>query len=186
MGGAQACVVLLRGVNLGGRNPLPMAELRAALSEAGLHDVRTYIQTGNIVCTAVDGAAPDSIGLLVHRVLAQRFSLQVPIVVVPRAELQAAVAGVPFRGEAATAVHLIVHAQASDAETALTRSTALASGSASTDRAVRAGRVIYLHTPNGFARSRLAADLLRFGGGTARNLTTVSTLLHMCEDVAVA
>ncbi len=185
MTGVKACVVLLRGVNLGGRNPLPMADLRAALSAAGLHDVRTYIQTGNIVCTSVDGAAPDAIGQLVQAVLLQHFSIRVPIIVVPKAELQAAVAAMPFRGETATAVHLIVHAQASDAETALTRSTAL-TAEASGDKAVRAGRVIYLHTPHGFARSKLAADLLRFGGGTARNFTTVSTLLHMCEDVAVA
>lgn len=185
MASAQACVVLLRGVNLGGRNPLPMPELRAELTSAGLHDVRTYIQTGNIVCTAIDGTSPDAIGALVQHVLSERFELRVPIVVLPRAELQAAVAAMPFRGEAATSVHLIVHPQAADAEAALMRSAALATGPSNDDKAVRAGRVIYLHTPNGFARSKLAADLLRFGGGTARNLSTVSTLLHMCEDVAV-
>ncbi len=184
--GAQACVVLLRGVNLGGRNLLPMVDLRNALTTAGLHDVRTYIQTGNIVCTAVDGASPDSIGRLVHTVLRQQFNLSVPLIVVPRAELQAAVSAMPFRGAAPTSVHVIMHAQPAEAENALTRALAFATPATAHDQAVRNGRVIYLLTPHGFARSKLAADILRFGNGTARNLSTVSTLLHMCEDVQVA
>ena len=52
-------VVLLRGINVGGKNKLPMADLRAALGDAGYADVSTYIQSGNIALSAetLDGSA---------------------------------------------------------------------------------------------------------------------------------
>ena len=45
-------IVLLRGINLGGRNRIGMAALREALTEAGFEDVRTYIQSGNAVLSS--------------------------------------------------------------------------------------------------------------------------------------
>ena len=45
-------IVLLRGINLGGRNRIGMAALREALADAGFEDVRTYIQSGNVVLSS--------------------------------------------------------------------------------------------------------------------------------------
>ena len=47
-------VALLRGINVGGHNRVPMAELRAALQSRGFHRVRTYIASGNVILTAPD------------------------------------------------------------------------------------------------------------------------------------
>ena len=77
-------VALLRGINVGGKNPVRMADLRAALEAAGYGDVRTYIQSGNVLFTTDEPAA----GLedRVEAVLEERFGI--PIVVVIRTERQ--------------------------------------------------------------------------------------------------
>ena len=61
-------VVLLRGVNVGGRNRLAMPALRAALEQAGMEDVATYVQSGNVV---LDSAAkPDALARACSEVIA--------------------------------------------------------------------------------------------------------------------
>lgn len=77
-------VALLRGINVGGKNPVPMAELRSALEEAGYKRVRTYIQSGNVLFETSRPAA--EIEDRIEDVLERRFG--VPIVVVVRSERQ--------------------------------------------------------------------------------------------------
>lgn len=71
-------VALLRGINVGGRNRVPMAELRAALEEAGLQDVRSLIASGNLVVRSSLGAV--RLQELVEELLPQRFRLDTAIV----------------------------------------------------------------------------------------------------------
>jgi uncharacterized protein (DUF1697 family) len=84
-------VALLRGINVGGRNPVPMADLRAAFEDAGHTAVRTYIQSGNVLFEAGGRVDEDA----VEAVLERRFG--VPLVVVLRTErqLRAVVDGAP-------------------------------------------------------------------------------------------
>jgi uncharacterized protein (DUF1697 family) len=84
-------VALLRGINVGGRNPVPMADLRAAFEGAGHTAVRTYIQSGNVLFEAGGRIDEDA----VEAVLERRFG--VPLVVVLRTErhLRAVVDGAP-------------------------------------------------------------------------------------------
>src|SRR5258707_764854 len=91
-------VVLLRGVNVGGRNKLAMPALRAALAHAGMENVTTYVQSGNVV---LDSAAkPDALARACEAVIAERFGLQVAAVARTRAELAAVVAHDPLGGVA--------------------------------------------------------------------------------------
>lgn len=73
-------MALLRGINVGGRNKIPMADLRQAMEDAGYEGVRTYIQSGNVLLTS--GAARRSLEPTIEGVLEARFG--VPIVVVVR------------------------------------------------------------------------------------------------------
>ena len=84
-------MALLRGINVGGRNPVPMADLRAAFEDAGHTAVRTYIQSGNVLFEAGGRVDEDA----VEAVLERRFG--VPLVVVLRTErqLRAVVEGAP-------------------------------------------------------------------------------------------
>ncbi|MGE8678882.1 MAG: DUF1697 domain-containing protein [Achromobacter marplatensis] len=64
-------IILLRGVMPSGKNKVPMAPLRAALERAGLRDVRTYIQSGNVI--AATGLDQASVQALVHQVIKEQF-----------------------------------------------------------------------------------------------------------------
>ena len=85
--------LLLKGVNVGGKNKLPMAELRAALSgEPGWGEVETYLQSGNVVASA---PKRDAAGAL-HELIAARFGLDVEVFAVPGKEIADVVADNPF------------------------------------------------------------------------------------------
>jgi uncharacterized protein (DUF1697 family) len=75
-------VALLRGINVGGRNPVPMGALRAAVEQAGYDEVSTYIQSGNVVVSAAGAPPSRSLEPLLEQALAATFGL--PLVVVVR------------------------------------------------------------------------------------------------------
>lgn len=85
-------MALLRGVNVGGKTILPMADLRACLGDAGFADVRTYIQSGNVLLSA-----PTATGLeaAIEATIADRFGKPVPVVVRSHRQLRAVVTQAP-------------------------------------------------------------------------------------------
>jgi uncharacterized protein (DUF1697 family) len=85
-------LVLLRGINVGGKNKVPMAELRAALESLGFENVSTYIASGNVIVTS--RRAPAGIKRQIESVLPQRFRLDSELIavrVMTHAELRAVV-----------------------------------------------------------------------------------------------
>ena len=87
-------ILLLRGINLASRNRIAMPELRAALTKAGFDDVRTYLQSGNVVLSS--GTKADDVVRKVERLIAEEFGLDVPIVSRTRAQLAKVVAANPL------------------------------------------------------------------------------------------
>src|SRR5581483_10365760 len=71
-------ILLLRGVNIGPHKRVPMPKLRTALEEAGFADVRTYVQSGNVVLTS--RAAPAKVGAKAEAVIAEQFGFDVGVV----------------------------------------------------------------------------------------------------------
>lgn len=172
-------VALLRGVNVGGRNRLPMADWRALLTARGLTGVTTYIQSGNAVFDS--DAPPDALHCQITDDINARFGFAPGCCLLTATALDRALAANPFPQalEAPKTLHLVfLRGQA-----ALDRDAALAT--CTNDEAFQMGDgVFYLHSPNGFGRSKLAerlervltADLL-----TARNLSTCLTLQKMAR-----
>jgi uncharacterized protein (DUF1697 family) len=181
-------VVLLRGVNVGGRNKLPMADLRVALATEGMENVRTYIQSGNIVLDTSSHSA-ETTGARVRAVIARDFGLDVPAIALDATDLAMIIGANPFPAEPDhRRVHAIVLPHAPDASglgvVAERQSAATAKGSA--DIVTVIDRTAYLHTPDGFGTSELARTLTSgrsnpLADGTARNWATVTTLMGMCE-----
>jgi len=183
-------VALLRGINVGSGPRIGMVDLRELVSGLGWSNVQTYLQSGNVVFAAgtADSAA---LAAQLETAVAGRFPVRPQVVVLTRDELAAVSAGNPFPDEAAAApktVHALVLAvpagPAVEARAAAAQQRAV--GRASGDRAVVAGRAVYLNTPDGIGRSELAAALSRPGAlgdvvGTARNWSTVRALLHLCD-----
>jgi uncharacterized protein (DUF1697 family) len=88
-----ANVVLLRGINVGGNNKLPMADLRAALAAAGYGNVETYIQSGNVVLDAEPAGA--TLEYELEAVLEQRFGFPIAVVTRTSGEYRHVVASAP-------------------------------------------------------------------------------------------
>src|SRR5690348_15208602 len=88
-------VALLRGINVGGKNPVPMAELRACIESAGFTDVATYIQSGNVVFGAPAGGSAAALTGTLEPLLSQRFGFALTVVVRSRAQMRAVVAAAP-------------------------------------------------------------------------------------------
>jgi len=88
-------VALLRGINVGGKNMLPMKELAAMFVKAGCVDVVTYIQSGNVVFSAEDKVVAGLSGAIAKQVEA-RFGIQVSVVLRTAAEINAVIRGNPF------------------------------------------------------------------------------------------
>jgi uncharacterized protein (DUF1697 family) len=180
-------VALLRGVNVLGRNKVPMPVLRAAVESLGHRNVVTYIQSGNVAFAAArPGVDDETIAGGLEGVVADRTGVRAAVVVVGGAELARVVADNPFPGVAdLRLLHAVfLRTQPDDAgRAAVAAAVDRARAKGSRDDARVLGRALYLSTPDGFARSVLRAELERGGAnrtpardGTARNWATVSAL----------
>lgn len=173
-----AAVALLRGINLGPNNRIAMPELRAALADAGLENARTYVQSGNIVLDGEHDAK--DLAATIETLIAERFGLTVPVLVRTRDELAGVVRRNPL-AEIATErkrYHVVFLSDPPAPE-----SVARLEGLVSAGEAFAAvGRELYIWYGAGSARSKLALAAVDKRTGvtaTARNWTTVTTLLEM-------
>ena len=173
-------VVLLRGINLGSRNRIAMPALRKALTEAGFEDVQTYLQSGNVVLSS--GAAPATVTRKCKALIAERFGLDIDVVVRTRDELADVVRRNPLGDVAKDPKrYQVSFLSAKPGRKVVRRLEELAVGD---ERLVADGRELYAWHPAGVARSKLWAALAGRGLGvtaTARNWTTVTKLLDLAE-----
>jgi uncharacterized protein (DUF1697 family) len=180
-------VALLRGINLGPHKRVAMPALRKLVESLGHTDVATYIASGNVVFTAT-GATTALAGEL-ETAIAAELGVTCRVVVLTGAELAQAVADNPYPDEPdPKRVHafFLTGAGGAQARAHVAQAQDRAAAKGSRDEAAIVGRVLYLHTPDGFGRSELAAELSKGGPrnaaeGTARNWATVTKLLAMCE-----
>jgi uncharacterized protein (DUF1697 family) len=173
-------IVLLRGVNLVSRNRISMPDLREALEVAGFEDVSTYVQSGNVVLTSE--ATAKQVGRDVQRLIADRFGLDIAVVVRTRAQLAAVVKRNPFGKVAKNPkLYQVTFLEKAPAAELVRKLEAVAAGK---EQVAHFGRELYAWHPDGVARSKLAALMAGKGlgiTGTARNWRTVTKLLEMAD-----
>jgi uncharacterized protein (DUF1697 family) len=174
-------IVLLRGINLGPNRRVPMPELRELLSDAGFEDVRTYVQSGNIVLESKLSAP--KVQARCQELISERFGFDVPVVVRTRAQLAKVVKRDPLGEVVENPKRYQVSFLSARLDPKLVgRLNELA---AESERFVADGRELYAWHPDGVARSKLWNELAgqRLGvTATARNWTTVTTLLEMAQE----
>jgi uncharacterized protein (DUF1697 family) len=186
-------VALLRGINLGGRNKVAMADLRQLVASLGHSDVATYIQSGNVVFSS-EQADTAALASALEQAIARELGLQIRVVVISRDELAQVMRDNPYSGEPnPKMVHAVFLSgqPGPDLEQriAAARERAAQKQPDSRDTAQVIGRTIFLHTPDGFGRSELGSQIVQGAAqakgnavvGTARNWATVSKLLAMCD-----
>jgi uncharacterized protein (DUF1697 family) len=173
-------IVLLRGINIGPRNRIAMAELRELLAGAGFEDVRTYLQSGNVVLSS--DAPPEQVARETERQIADRFGLEIDVVVRTRDELAEVVRRNPLAGVATNPKRYQVSFLAAEPDPDSVRKLSVAA--VEPEQFVLVGRELYAWHPEGIGRSRLWALLAGRGLGvtaTARNWTTVTNLLAIAD-----
>jgi uncharacterized protein (DUF1697 family) len=179
-------LALLRGVNVGGKNRLPMKSLVEIFARAGCENVRTYIQSGNVLFNADPGAVERLPGLIASRIT-DSFGYKTPVVLRTASQLCQIVANNPFleAGVAEDALHVMFLVDQPAPECVGT----LDPQRSQPDAFVVRGQEIYLRYPNGLARSRLTNsyfDSRLATTSTARNWRTVTKLLELANGPADA
>lgn len=170
-------LALLRGINVGGNAKLPMKELAAIFTAAGAHDVRTFIQSGNVIFSA---AEPEPTVAAVTAEIARVYGYPGRIVLRSAAELKAAHKANPFAKAGAPPETLHVYFLADLPQPSAVK-TLDPDRSPGDSFAVR-GREVFLHLPNGMARTKLSNayfDSKLKTVSTARNWNTVGKLLEL-------
>lgn len=173
-------IALLRGINLGSARRVAMARLREVLTEAGHGDVRTLLQSGNVVLTS--RLRPDRLERELERQIAAEFGFDVSVLVRTRDELADVIERDPLGHVADDPRRYMVNFLSGEPGPEVAEALAAVEGP---DQLVISGREIYSWHPNGLARSDLAKTLAdrRLGvTATARNWSTVSKLLALADE----
>lgn len=176
------CIAFLRGINVGGKNRLPMKDLSSIFEDAGCADVRTYIQSGNVVfdCPALDTS---ELAGRVAREIEKHHGFRPPIFLLHLDELREVVGSNPYPEAVSEpkSLHLVflddvpqgphldsLNALTSDCESFLL-----------------VGKTLFIHAPNGIARSKLfnGVEKALQAKTTARNWRTVANVLELASEI---
>jgi uncharacterized protein (DUF1697 family) len=180
----ETIITLLRGINVGGNNRLPMRDLVEILEEMGLQNVQTYIQSGNVVFQTDHTNLPE----LAHEMSAaieESHGFRPKLMLLRLPELETAVANNPF--PEAQHDHKTLHFYFLESVPPVPDLSLLTTLKTEREQFELTDKVFYLHAPDGIGRSKLAAKVEKVMGvaTTARNWRTVSKLLEMGTAVTV-
>jgi uncharacterized protein (DUF1697 family) len=178
-------IALLRGINVGKAKRIGMADLRAVFEGLGYSDVRTLLNSGNVVFTSA-GAMRSNPASRIEKEIAERLGVSSRVTVLSAAELEGAVRGNPLAKIADNPSRLMVAVLNDPADRSRLRS--LARQDWSPEAFAIGARVAYLWCPNGILESPLATALGRElrDAVTSRNWTTMTKLLALASGASNA
>jgi uncharacterized protein (DUF1697 family) len=173
---ASNYVALLRGVNVGGNNKLPMKDLATIFQKCGCSNVRTYIQSGNVVfeCPTSVARLQETVGSVIEK----KFGFHPSLVLRKLDDMESVVKNNPFlkAGAAEAELHVVFLGDALEAD----EIAKLEKNRVPPDEYAIRGKEMYLRLPNGAGRSKLASVKLKTVA-TARNWRTVNKLIEMMK-----
>lgn len=173
-------IALFRGINVGGNNILPMAELRKDLAALKLDNVQTYIQSGNVVFDSTAKSA-NTLSKKISAMVEKKHGFKPHLLLLNSEQLQNSIEANPFPQAEAEPKTLHFFFLAKPAKKP--NVDALDAARIATESYVITDEVFYLHAPDGIGRSKLAANAEKHLGvvTTARNFRTVAKLNSMLE-----
>ncbi|CAG9985582.1 unnamed protein product [Clonostachys byssicola] len=177
-------VALLRGINVGGRRKVLMADLRELLSSLELDNVRTYLQSGNAVFTASEPL--EEVHTCVDKAISERFFNDIPIFLRSGEDIDALIKNNPFASACDSlpkSVHVIFLSSSPEAE----KVKELDIYATREEKIVAHGEHLFVHFPNGYGKSKLTPTVVERILGvstTARNWQTIMALQSLMEDDA--
>jgi len=173
-------ILLLRGINVGGKRSMPMADLRQCLTGAGFDNVATYIQSGNVVLDATSATTAERVVEISAAAIGEAFGFSPPLQALSAEGLAEAIAENPFARESVAdpkSVHyFFVPTPRAPAELG-----AIAERATAGEKAIVGESAVYLSTPNGFGTSKYAMALAKTLGpnATARNHRSVLAIAEL-------
>ena len=173
---AATHVALLRGINVGGKNLLPMTELAQLFETAGCARIRTFIQSGNVLLAAPAALARRLPGEIASRI-EKRHGLRVRVILRTAAELRRVAASNPFfRADADPKLLHVAFLSAAPGREAVAR---LDPARSPPDAFFVQGSEVYLSLPNGAGRTKLTNDYLDRALGTTSTLRNWNTVVKL-------
>ncbi len=168
-------IALFRAINVGGKNSLPMKELAALLEKNGYQNIKTYIQSGNVVFNSKKKPDAD-IGSLIE----QQFGFKPEVIILSDTEFHSVAGANPYKNSEGKTVHTYFCKNKPNLN-----QKRLGELKAESEQVTIKDKVLYLHAPDGIGKSKLVANISSCLGvpATGRNLNTVNKLLSMIEDI---
>lgn len=175
---AHTSIALFRGINVGKTRSLPMKDLVGILEALGFNDVKTYIQSGNVVFQS-DHACSYKDADVISTAVEKKFGFRPNVMLLEKSQLDAAVTNNPFPTDEGKFLHFFFLADEPESPDFK----ALEAIKTDTEQFKLDGPVFYLYTPDGFGKSKLAERAERKLGvpATGRNFNTVRKLVEMSE-----
>ena len=166
----QTFVALLRGINVGGNNILPMAELKALCEEAGFKNVRTYIQSGNVIFESK--ISEEKVVSKLENALKKRLQNPVSVMVRTVQELEIVLANNPFPQANPAQVGVLFLGQKAD------KNLLEGFSKGGSEEIILGEREVYIHFPIGMGKSKLKFPK-EAKNVTVRNINTVRKLVEL-------
>jgi len=177
----EVYIAILRGINVSGQKIVNMAELRQLLSNVGLQNLETYIQSGNLVFKADQKA--DELAATIRERILNHFGFEVPTLVLPANEMDIVIQENPFQDKDLSKVHVtFLSSQPNDQLIESLRS----SPNPNESYLVK-GKVIYMHCPDGYGRTKINNMFFEKKlktTATTRNWKTCLKLWEMAQEKA--
>lgn len=177
-------IALLRGINVGGHHKMPMAELRALCDELGWNNVKSYIQSGNLIFDSAKKAP--SLEKELEAAIKTTFAFEIPVVVRSAKMWDSYLSSNPYPKASKNQPNLV----AMGLSKRLPRSgvvEVLRSRAANNERVTLVGKALWLHYPEGSARSKLSPAVIDKAVGspmTLRNWRTVQKISSLTSDLS--
>ncbi len=179
-------IALLRGINVGGHHKVPMAELRALCESIGWKDVKSYIQSGNLIFQST--REHWRLESELEQAIQEHFSFDIPVIIRTGARWQELLAGNPFSDVSRTEPNRVMLGLAKSAPAA-GAAVALQEYATSGERIRVVDNALWMHFPNGSGRSKVTPALLdRLAGSpvTTRNWRTALKIKLLARDSALS
>ncbi|MBT8244420.1 MAG: DUF1697 domain-containing protein [Winogradskyella sp.] len=175
----KTCIVLLRGINVGGHRKVPMAELRELFSKSGFKNVQTYIQSGNVVLQSSDDSK--KIKTTVEKLIFHHFGFEVTTLVKTESELKMIFDACPFQDKEKEKSYFMMFENLPDKSSLEEVSKLSYTG----EEIYITDDCIYFFSAIGYGRTKFNSNFFERKlkvNATARNYKTMLKLLAMVEE----
>jgi uncharacterized protein (DUF1697 family) len=182
----ETYLAILRGINVSGQKMMPMKELQSLMEGLHLEQVRTYIQSGNVVFQT-EATDVKALAEKIAEKIADQFQFQVPVILRTAGELQAALACNPFLQESQPETDKL-HVTFLAEKPTQARIDQVMALPCAPDKCHISGREVFLYCPQGYGRTKLNNAFLEKKLGvtaTTRNLKTVKQLISMAATAGL-